>query len=196
MRKLNLCIDIDGTITEAYDWIPRVNNYFGTSITAEDAIYYEIHKVLDVDPIAYKMFYNLYGELLHHEPRPRKNAKNVLTNLYSNHNIHFVTAREDRMKSTTYMWLLHHEIPIDSLTLLGSHHKVDTAKVLECDIFLEDRYENAIELSTAGFKVLLVDCNYNKGPLPANVTRVNNWLEIEKIINHYAEEQSKSYKIA
>lgn len=196
MKELNLCIDIDGTITAPYDWIPKANDYFGTSITPKDVIHYDIHKVLDIDPITYEIFYNLYGEELHHEASPRKNVRKVLNNLYSNHNIHFVTAREDKMKNTTYMWLLYHEIPMNSLTLLGSHYKVNTAKDLNCDIFLEDRYENAIELSNAGFKVLLVDCNYNKGPLPSNVTRVNDWLEIENIINLYSENKDKDYKIA
>ncbi len=196
MKQLNLCIDIDGTITEAYDWIPRVNKYFNTKITPEDVTVYEIHRVIGVDRAAYELFYALYGEALHQECRIRKGVKKVLSNLYGQHQIHFVTAREERMKNVTYLWFAHHKIPMDSLTLLGSHNKVSTAKDLNCDIFIEDRYENAIQLAQSGFEVLLIDCNYNKGPLPSNVTRVTNWFEIENIIEVYAKQQLNNFRIA
>lgn len=196
MKGLNLCIDIDGTITEAYDWIPRVNDYFNTNIKPKDVTVYEIHRVLGVDRAAYDLFYALYGESLHQESRIRKGAKKVLSNLYRQHQIHFVTAREERMKNVTYLWFSHHKIPMNSLTLLGSHDKVGTAKDLSCDIFIEDRYENAIQLAESGFEVLLMDCNYNKGPLPSNVTRVTNWFEIENIIENHAEKQLNDFRIA
>lgn len=28
MNTLNICIDIDGTITKAYDWLDMANKYF------------------------------------------------------------------------------------------------------------------------------------------------------------------------
>ncbi|WP_333638504.1 5' nucleotidase, NT5C type [Tissierella praeacuta] len=195
MKELNLCIDIDGTITEAYYWLPRVNDYFNTKITPKDVTVYEIHEVLGVDRTAYELFYALYGEALHLESKIRKGVKKVLDNLYKKHGIHFVTAREERMKAVTYMWLSHHKIPMDSLTLLGSHNKVGTAKDLNCDIFIEDRYENAIQLAEAGFEVLLIDCNYNRRSLPSKVTRVTNWYEIENIIVNIAE-QYNDFRIA
>lgn len=195
MKELNLCIDIDGTITEAYYWLPRVNDYFNTKITPKDVTVYEIHEVLGVDRTAYELFYALYGEALHLESKIRKGVKKVLDNLYKEHGIHFITAREERMKAVTYMWLSHHKIPMDSLTLLGSHNKVGTAKDLNCDIFIEDRYENAIQLAEAGFEVLLIDCNYNRGSLPSKVTRVTNWYEIENIIVNIAE-QYNDFRIA
>ena len=60
MKGLNLCIDIDGTITEAYDWIPRVNDYFNTNIKPKDVTVYEIHRVLGVDRAAYESYFMLY----------------------------------------------------------------------------------------------------------------------------------------
>lgn len=195
MRELNLCIDIDGTITEAYDWIPRVNEYFNTNIAPKDVTVYEIHRVLGIDREAYELFYALYGESLHLESKIRNGAKKVLSNLYRQHNIHFVTAREERMMTVTYLWFSHHKIPMDSLTLLGSHNKVGTAKDLDCHIFIEDRYENAIQLAQSGFEVLLMDCNYNKGLLPSKVTRISNWFEIESVIKNLAE-QNNDFRIA
>ena len=54
---------------------------------------------------------------------------------------------------------------------------------LKCDIFIEDNYDNAVNLSNEGVKVLLIDTNYNQKPLNANIVRVYNWKEIYFIIN-------------
>ena len=194
MYRLNLCIDIDGTVTGAYDWIPRVNNYFKTNITPRDVKVYEIHEVLGVESRIYNEFYYLYGVLLHAEATIREGVKEVLHRLHQQHNIHFVTAREERMSKVTYKWFENHQIPFHSISLLGSHNKVSRGKELSCHIFIEDRYENAIQLALAGFKVLLIDCYYNQDPLLSNITRVTNWFEIEDIIT--AEVSTRSLKIA
>lgn len=56
------------------------------------------------------------------------------------------------------------------------------AKKLESDIFIDDWYENAVQLSKNGFKVLLIDTNYNRMPLNENIIRVFNWNEIYEIV--------------
>lgn len=186
MKQLNLCIDIDGTITEAYDWIPRANEYFKTNISPEDVKVYDVHEALGVQSELYDEFYRLYGEEMYDEVRIRTSVKNVLDKLYAKHNIHFVTAREIEMKTVTEKWLSRHNIPKDTLSLLGSHDKVAKAMEFSCDLFIEDRYENAVQLSSHGFNVLLIDCHYNRGHLHPGITRVNDWIEIddhiEKII--------------
>ena len=103
----------------------------------------------------------------------------------SKHRIHFVTARDEIMREVTLEWMNHYNIPMDTISFLGSHDKVNKAKDLESDIFIEDRLENALQLSDANLQVLLVDCNYNKGELPNNVVRVENWKEINEWIYYY-----------
>ncbi|KNZ41282.1 5' nucleotidase, NT5C type [Acetobacterium bakii] len=185
MKQLNFCIDIDGTVTEAYDWIPRANDYFKTSIAPEMVNDYEIHKALGVESELYDEFYGLYGEIMHEEARIRRGVKKVLDMLYQKHNIHFVTAREAKMKPVTEKWLAHHKLPMDSLSLLGSHNKVSKAMALSCDLFIEDRYENAVQLAGYGFNVLLIDCNYNQGYSYPGITRVNDWLEINDHLENF-----------
>lgn len=97
MKSLNLCIDIDGTITEPYYWIPRASEYFKTHIEYKNVIFL-------------------------------------------------------------------------------------------ADLFIEDRYENALQLAQAGFEVLLIDCHYNQGDLPSNVTRVKHWIQIEKLIDSFSQQ--------
>ena len=82
----------------------------------------------------------------------------------------------------THGYLRKNEIPYDDLFVLGSHYKVDTARELNCDIFIEDNYDNAIQLSDAGFNVLLIDTYYNRKPLNENIIRVYDWIEIYGVI--------------
>ena len=46
--KLNICIDIDGTITEPYYWLELANEYFGKNIKPYEVTKYEIHEVLNM----------------------------------------------------------------------------------------------------------------------------------------------------
>lgn len=188
MRGLSICIDIDGTITEAYDWIPRVNDYFNMNIIPENVKVYSIHKALGLHREAFDEFYNLYGEIIHEEAKIRVGVKEALEKLIKSHKIHFITAREAKMKNVTEKWLLHHELPLNTLSLLGSHNKVAKAQELECDIFIEDSYENAVQLAASGFTVLLMDCYYNQGHLYTGITRVMDWLEIIEFIEDYEQQ--------
>ena len=179
---MNICIDIDGTITDPYYWIESANKYFNKNITADEVTQYELHKIIGITRDEYTDFYNKIKFKLHSEETIRKDAVEVIQKLAKLNNIYFVTAREKCLEIVTHKYLNKYEIPYDSVYVLGSAHKVGTAKNLNCDIFIEDSYENAIELSETNFKVLLVDTNYNHLPLNKNITRVFNWNEIYDII--------------
>ncbi|AGY75985.2 MULTISPECIES: 5' nucleotidase, NT5C type [Clostridium] len=178
MKNMNICIDIDGTITDPYYWIESANKYFNKSITADKVTQYELHKIIGITRDEYINFYNKIKFKLHTEETIRKDAVEVTQKLAKLNNIYFVTAREKCLEIITHKYLNKYEIPYDGVYVLGSTHKVDTAKSLNCDIFIEDSYENAIELSKSNFKVLLVDTNYNRLPLNQNITRILNWNEI------------------
>ncbi len=191
MIKLNLCVDIDGTVTTPYYWLKDANNYFNTNLRPEDVMEYDIHNVLNVEREEYMKFYDIYGEELHAKAKLRNRARRILCKLAEYHDIHYVTAREKRMTKVTYWWLEKKKLPIKGVHILGSHHKVNKANELNCDIFIEDRYENALELSRAGFKVFLIDCNYNRMPLPEEIIRVKDWNEIYDKINQYVNSKLK-----
>jgi uncharacterized HAD superfamily protein len=187
MKKLNLCIDIDGTVTEPYFWLKYANQHFNRSITPEDLTSYAIEDILGIEKEAFSEFYEKYGPLLHSEAEVRPGVHETLERLYRDHDIHFITARALEMHPVSLEWLQRHKLPLDSLTLLGSHDKVGKAAELSCDIFVEDRYENAVQLAEAGFLVLLIDCTYNQGDTPANVVRVKDWPEIGTVIDQHAQ---------
>lgn len=183
MKKLNICIDIDGTITDAYYWLDLCNEYFNTNIAEEQVTEYSIHKVLGVRDKEYDEFYEKHKVKMHSEQKLRENVKPVIRRLSLLHNIYFVTARDESLTMLTHAYLRKNEIPYDDLFVLGSSYKVDKAKELSSSVFIEDNYDNAVQLSNAGFKVLLMDTNYNRKPLNENITRIYNWIEAYKIIN-------------
>lgn len=195
MKSLNLCIDIDGTVTEPYYWLSKANEYFNTNIKPKDVTIYEIPELLGIEVDDYNQFYNSFGKSLHMEAKVRFGAKEVISKLYENHQIHFVTARKNEMLDISLEWLTRHEIPLDSITMVGSNDKVFKAILLASDLFIEDRYDNAIQLSQAGFDVLLIDCTYNQGSLPSNVMRVKSWHQIVKIVENHALQQDM-FKLA
>ncbi len=182
MKNFNICIDIDGTITDAYYWLDLCNEYFNTNVNEKEITEYYIHKVIGVEERDYDEFYEKNKLKLHSEQKLREDAKFVISKLSLIHNIYFVTARDKSLTMLTHAYLRKNEIPYDDLFVLGSHYKVDKATELNCSLFIEDNYDNAIQLSKAGFKVLLMDTNYNRKPLNENITRVYNWVEIYGII--------------
>lgn len=183
MKNLNICIDIDGTITDAYYWLDICNKYFNTNITEEQVTDYRVHNLLGVTEDEYMDFYEKNKFKIHSNQKLREDAKSVIRKLSLSNNIYFVTARDKNLTMLTYGYLRKNEIPYDKLFVLGTPDKVDTAKDLNCDVFIEDSYDNAIQLSNAGFKVLLIDTNYNRKPINENILRVYNWNEIYSIIN-------------
>jgi len=183
MKNLNICIDIDGTITDAYYWLNMTNKYFNKNVKEEQVTKYYIHEVMGIKAEEYLKFYEENKIEIHSEQKLREDVQSVIKRLSMLHNIYFVTARERELTMLTHSYLKRNEIPYDDLFVLGSHYKVDKAKELECNVFIEDNYDNAIQLSNAGFKVLLVDTNYNQKPLNDNIVRVYSWKEIHSIIN-------------
>lgn len=188
MRRLNICIDIDGTITDSYYWLSFCNEYFNTCLTEEDVTSHSIREVLGVDEEQFVEFYKKNKLKFHSNQTVRNDAGPVIRDLNRLHNIYFVTARDAGLTMFTHAFLRKNDIPYDRLFVLGTPNKVQKASDLECDIFIEDNYENAVQLSEAGYPVILIDACYNRKPLNESITRVWNWDEAGEIIKRLSEE--------
>lgn len=190
MKNLNICVDIDGTITDPYYWLSYANEYFNLDVSESQVTSYHIHKVLNIEQKDYLEFYEKFKVEIHSKQKLRNDVKEVLDILHKYNNLYFVTAREKSLELVTFMHLLDNEIPFDEVFHLGTHNKVPKAKELNCSVFIEDCYDNAILLSNNGFKVILIDTNYNRLPLNSpNITRVYNWKEILQIITEISMEK-------
>ena len=183
MNRLNICIDIDATLTEPYYWLDICNEYFNKNIKPYEITQYSIYKVMGVSREEYFDFYNKYKLKIHTEEKVRKDGKAIVNRISKYNNIFFVTAREKSLELFTEAYLTLNKVNFDGLYVLGSHYKVDKARELNCDIFIEDNPNNAIELSEASFKVLLMDTYYNR-EIKENefIKRVYNWNQIYDFI--------------
>ncbi len=101
----------------------------------------------------YDEFYEKNKIEIHSQQKIREDVQSVIKRLSIIHNIYFVTARDKSLTMFTHSYLKKNEILYDDLFVLGSHYKVDKAKELNCNVFIEDNYDNALQLSNAGFKV-------------------------------------------
>jgi uncharacterized protein len=189
MKEMNICIDIDGTVTEPYYWLKEANRYFGKNVRPEDIKVYDIDIAMGIRPGDYDRLYSVAGERLHMDSEIRGGASEVISRLWDLNRIHFVTARDEAMRDVSADWLKKYDIPMDTLTLLGHSRKSGKAGELECDYFIEDSLSNAQELAEAGFKVLLIDCTYNKGLLMPGITRVKDWRQVEMFLKERMRER-------
>ncbi len=190
--KLNICIDIDGTVTEPYYWLNIFNKHFKKNIKPSEVTKYNIDEVMGITEEQYNEFYEKHKVRIHTvEEKVRKDAKDVLNILKEYNNIYFVTARDKSLEMLTRCYLENNGINYNELYVLGSHYKVKKAIELKCDIFIEDNPNNALELSEAGFKVILIDTNYNKNIHGYNIIRVYNWREVYNIVKEiYMEDKA------
>lgn len=198
MKRLNICIDIDGTITDPYYWLDSANKYFNMNIKPQDVITYEINEVMGITVEEFFEYYEAHGEEIHLNASARDNARDIIRELAKKHNIFYVTAREEKMADVTYQWFKEHDLPEGKIYFIGGHYKVDKAKELNCHIFIEDRYENAEQLALAGINVLLFDCHYNRQSSLPKITRIHSWHDVQEEVRNYlaAIIENKSEEIA
>ncbi len=73
---------------------------------------YKFSQALGVSKEDYDNFYAIYAHLIHIEAEIRPDAKYALDFLAKNHNIHYVTARDEKHADITRTWLLKHNLPL------------------------------------------------------------------------------------
>lgn len=71
------------------------------------------------------------------------------------------------------------ELSSIEIYMLGSDYKIDKAKELKCDIFIEDNPLNALQLAQGGISVFLLETNYNRDTKYDNITKVKDWEHIK-----------------
>ncbi|WP_455542438.1 5' nucleotidase, NT5C type [Intestinibacter sp.] len=183
MKNLNICIDIDGTITSPYHYLPYLNSIYNKNLTEEDftTVYWAELYGDTLEGMLDKLHSNHLNS--YSEAHVVEGVKEVVDELYKENNLFFVTARNSTLKEITLNWLKKQQLSHMPLYLLGTDNKLDKAKELKCDIFIEDHPRNALNLANGGIKVILIDCNYNKDIDHKNIIRVSSWEEIKSVID-------------
>ena len=92
----------------------------------------------------------------------------------------YVTARSVP-DEITKKWLLKNGFPNKKLVSLGSHNKVDALKEMTVDLFVEDKYDNFVEINKSGIKCLLMSRSYNENR-DGKGLRINSINEVLKFL--------------
>ena len=180
----NICIDIDGTLTSPYFFIPYLNEITGKNLRIED---YTSINWNDTYGIQYGHIYDNFDHLYKHiylESELVEGAKDVVNDLYDKGDrIYIVTARSSEISDITNKWIKNQGINCtDIFSINGNEGKLIMAEKLKCDYFIEDDPSNALNLSQAGYKFILIDAMYNREIKNKNIQRVFSWHEIRDIL--------------
>lgn len=114
----------------------------------------------------------------------KPNAKEVLDKIRQNNEIIFVTSRGDeRFKGSediTLNYLKRNDIKYDGI-IFNAYDKAKVCKENNINVLVDDSVKLCEEAEKAGVKSIIFTSIVNKNK-KTNIKRVNNWLELEKII--------------
>ncbi len=196
--KKNICIDIDGTMSDPYFFIPYLNELTGKNLTKED--YTSIHWNDTYGPEFQDIYENFDEEYtyIYNEVELQEGVKEVIDLLLARgKEVYFVTARSQKIDKITRAWLESKGIDSSKVySLSGNEEKVITAQKLNCDFFIEDNPSNIKNLYEAGFNVIAMESNYNRkhlSKLKEDIAKdfekrknslevVQNWEDIREIL--------------
>lgn len=184
-------IDIDGTITEG-DWLIKpLNEWIDSPITYEDLVEYDCCKVINKPIAEVDAWFRENGPQLYANPLAREGAISTIAEWNKENEIFLISAREKEAFEVTETWLGENKVVYGTLDLLGSHDKIAACKKYGVEIFMEDRLENALDISReCNIPVILFDCPYNRVDLPENVIRVYSWQEAKTWIDRWMRAKS------
>ena len=182
--KRNICIDIDGTMTSPYFFIPSLTKLTGKNLGIEDYTSIDWNDTYGPEHSQmYKDFDHIHTDI-YWENKLVEGAREVVNDLYDRGDrVYIVTARSSAIANVTNAWIDRQGINYtDIFSISGNGGKVAMAEKLACDCFIEDDPSNAINLDKAGYKVILMDATYNRNIEGDNITRVSSWEEVRELL--------------
>ncbi|MDO4711320.1 MAG: hypothetical protein Q4A75_05030 [Peptostreptococcaceae bacterium] len=178
IKRLNIGIDIDGTLTHPGYFIPHLNEHFDKDIVYEDIRIYDFRELYNTtDEVLTKVFTDERKGILF-QVELLKDAKRTVLELAEKHNVHIITARRKELHDRTRQWLDRVGLETIRLHSLGTPNKRMLAEELGCHYFFEDHPTASREIAEAGISVLLMDAPYNRETTHDNMRRVHSWQDI------------------
>lgn len=181
MRRFRLGIDIDGTVTCPTSLLPHINERFGCNLELDQIKEYDLTKAFDVEEAEFYEWYRQAEEHIYRTSPAQQYAKEILSDWQKSFELFYISARGENVTDCTVEWFQREEIPYDHIELIGSHHKIETAKRFGVHCFFEDKHDNAVAIhEELNIPVFLFDTPYNRSPIPEGVIRVTNWNEADQ----------------
>lgn len=174
--SMTICIDIDGTMIDPYFFVPYLNRLNGVDIKNDD---YKSINWIDIYGDKFQSLYRDFDTIFSYVYKEAKILPDVYKTIKyfekSGHNVYYVTARSKKIDQITKEWIAKNGLDPEKVISMGSKDKVNIAKKLGCDVFIEDDPGNVKKLLDAGFNVIILDTNYNKSIVGKNLIRLDSW---------------------
>lgn len=180
MENKTICIDIDGTLTDPYFFVPYLNKITGKNLTNDDYVSVDWKVVYGEEfHEEYSRFDLRYSDLYLDAVPVEYSVEGVNALKDAGYRIVIVTARHEFINDLTREWLKKNGYKFDALfSVGGNENKLMIARGEDASIIIEDDPNNARLLADYEYKVYLIDTNYNKDVVHRNVIRVSGWKEI------------------
>jgi hypothetical protein len=184
-----LGVDLDDVILDFNESLQAFHNSrFGTSVRREDVVTYDIEKIWGCSAEeASRRIFDFCRSDEHSMASPVSGAFEGVRHLGKSHELNVISSRGDQVKDPTLRWIRKHfDGHFASIVLTNQYFglpekvrsKADVCRELGVGVMIEDSMSQAKEIAASGCRVLLLDCPWNQGDLPENVTRIYSWKEI------------------
>jgi uncharacterized HAD superfamily protein len=198
-RKLDIAIDFDDVL---FDMTPSlieyVNAHYGTAVTYEEHFSFFLEDVWSVSiEEAKRRVDEFVRSDRHGQVPPVPDAIAVTRRLQQKHRLHLVTGRCLTHKPQAMSFLdIHFAETFETYNFTNFFSDVHKDKAITkaelCQnkgmhVLIEDAPVHALDVAKLGIPVLLYDRPWNKDLAHDHITRVRNWLEIEREIHKLCE---------
>lgn len=184
---MKLAVDIDGPVALfSKSFVEYCNIRFGYDISADNQDKWMLSDSTGVDLtreediLAFKEFCDIrmFSAL-----DVTEGAKEALCSLSGmGCDIIYITARPASAHRTTAKWIVKKGLPLDGL-IFANDSKGELAKLLDCQVAIDDKVENCLDFNRNGLKTIIWDGKYNQSlKEKENLFRYDNWKDIVKFI--------------
>ena len=185
---MKIGIDIDDVLTNTSDLLME---YLEKYEKSGDGIKYSVPVMRGEIPTEnIRAFCNKYMNEVFKNVKLKDNSKKTINMLVNNgHEIFFITSRSNEKypdsENTTLKFLKHNAIQYSKI-IFNSHDKQNDCVNNKIDIMIDDSIKNCELVNKHGIKAIVYNSKINKN-INTTIERVNDWLELKKALNKYAE---------
>ncbi len=194
-KSKNIGFDLDDVLLDFCDaLLKHLNAKYNKDVKREAINHYFVEDFFGIPRSeGRELFDNFFFHEDHLHAVPVSGAQEVIESLSKDSNLHIITAKPEILRDITLTWLrTHYPERFSSVHFANfftdTHEKRKKSEIClehNIDIFVDDSYETAIDVSSVGIPVLLFDAPWNQQDyLPKGVTRIYSWRDIEKEIHN------------
>ncbi len=195
MKNKNIGFDLDDVLLDFCDaLLKHLNKKYNKDVKREEINSYFVEDFFDIPRSEGRaLFDNFFFHNDHLQAVPVSGAQDVVERLSKDNDLHIITAKPEILKDITHEWLATHYLERFSSIhfanfFTDTHKKRKKSEIClenNIQIFIDDSYETAVDVSSVGIPVLLFDTPWNQNDhLPKGVKRIYSWEEIEMEINN------------